>query len=233
MSIYKGKKLVAGGSIDTHFVRRPAWNQAVEISIADLNAGYKAPADGMFVGALYNKVYDSHYYLTLNGTNLMPLVSITGTYDKAARPLTLSLTVNQGDIIGCTAPIANIGVLPSINFVPFEDSTVSDIEVVTPDLIRNLHDPDWSQAVAITAEQLSTGYTAPGRGIVVGWVAAYSGDMRIKVNGVEIGASTWIDGSWASYPAIQVPVNKNDVMTVTQAIPSGKMNMSFVPYKAQ
>lgn len=233
MSIYKGNKLVAGGSIDTHFVRRPAWNQAVEISIADLTAGYKAPADGMFVGALYNKVDGSHYFLTLNGTNLMPLLSITGAYDKATRPLTLSLTVNQGDIIGCTAPIANIGVFPSIKFVPFEDSTVSDIEVVTPDLIRNLHDPDWSQAVSITAEQLSTGYTAPGRGIVVGWVAAYSGDMRIKVNGVEIGASTWIDGDWASYPAIQVPVNKNDVMTVTQAIPSGKMNMSFVPYKAQ
>ena len=49
MSIYKGNKLVAGGSVDTYFVRRPAWNQAVEISIADLTAGYKAPADGMFI----------------------------------------------------------------------------------------------------------------------------------------------------------------------------------------
>ena len=233
MSIYKGNKLVAGGSIDTHFVRRPAWNQAVEISEADLTAGYKAPADGMFVGALYNKVDGSHYYLTLNGTNLMPLVSITGAYDKAARPLTLSLTVNQGDIIGCTAPIANIGVLPSINFVPFEDSTVSDIEVVTPDLIRNLHDPDWSQAVAITAEQLVAGYTTPGRGIVVGWVIASSKDMYIKVNGVEIGTSVHISNAWASYLSIQVPVNKNDVMTVTQAISSERMNMSFVPYKAQ
>lgn len=235
MSIYKGNKLVAGGSIDTHFVRRPAWDQAVEISIADLNAGYKAPADGMIVGALYNKVDGSHYFLTLNGTNLMPLLSITGTYDKATRPLTLSLTVNQGDIIGCTAPIANIGVFPSIKFVPFEDSTVSDIEVVTPDLIRNLHDPDWSQAVAITAEQLVAGYTTPGRGIVVGWVATkdVSGStLAITVNGIVIGVSSFYANSWASYPSIQVPVNKNDVI---KAIQDGisVSNMSFVPYKAQ
>ena len=246
MSIYKGNKLVAGGSIDTHFVRRPAWSQAVEISIADLTAGYKAPADGMFVGALYNKVDGSHYYLTLNGTNLMPLVSITGAYDKAARPLTLSLTVNQGDIIGCTAPIANIGVLPSINFVPFEDSTVSDIEVVTPDLIRNLHDPDWSQAVSITAKQLAAGYTTPGRGIVVGCVANDVIDTRmdINVNGVAVASSTWKVDSWISYPGIQVPVNKNDVMTVTAVdmygVPvqvdiasSREVRLLFVPYKAQ
>lgn len=248
MSIYKGNKLVAGGSIDTHFVRRPAWNQAVEISEADLTAGYKAPADGMFVGALYNKVDGSHYYLTLNGTNLMPLVSITGAYDKAARPLTLSLTVNQGDIIGCTAPIANIGVLPSINFVPFEDSTVSEsnVEVVTPELIRNLHDPDWSQAVSITADQLSAGYTAPGRGIVVGAIANDVIDTRmdINVNGVAVAASTWKTGAWISYPGIQVPVNKNDVMTVTFVDMNGspvqvdiassrEVRLLFVPYKAQ
>lgn len=104
---------------------------------------------------------------------------------------------------------------------------------MTPDLIRNLHDPDWSQAVSITAEQLSTGYTAPGRGIVVGWVMASSGDVYIKVNSVAVAASTWKEGAWASYPAIQVPVNKNDVMTVTPAVSSGRMNMSFVPYKAQ
>ena len=49
MSIYKGNKLVAGGSVDTHFVRRPDWANAVTISAEQLYAGYTAPADGMFV----------------------------------------------------------------------------------------------------------------------------------------------------------------------------------------
>ena len=148
MSIYKGNNMISGGSIDTHFVRRPAWNQAVEISVAGLTAGYKAPADGMIVGALSNTAESKNYDLTLNGTNLMPLPSTIAS-TQHYRPLTLSLTVNQGDIIGCTAPSANITVSTSLSFVPFEDSTVSesDIEVVTPEYIRNQNIlSDWEEA---------------------------------------------------------------------------------------
>lgn len=236
MSIYKGNKLVAGGSIDTHFVRKPAWSQAIELSVVDLTAGYKAPADGMIVGSFYQSGTGSDYFFTLNGTDIMPLLSKKGTNGDIARPLTLSLTINQGDIIGCTAlSAADIVLSPSIKFVPFEDSTVSesDVEVVTPELIRNLHDPDWSQAVSITVGQLSSGYTAPGRGIIVGWVMSIMDTMSITVNDVVIGESTCKANDWTSYPSIQVPVNKNDVLKVTQDVSSKKMNLSFVPYKAQ
>ena len=154
MSIYKGNKLVAGGSVDTHFVRRPSWNQSVEISAADLTAGYKAPADGMIVGALYNSEDNRHDYLTLNGTNLMTLLSKVST---CAKPLSLSLTVNQGDIIGCTAPSGSIIGSPSIKFVPFEDSTVSDIEVVTPEYIRNQNIlSDWEDITISTSSSSPT-----------------------------------------------------------------------------
>lgn len=155
MSIYKGNKLVAGGSVDTHFVRRPAWDQAVAISVSDLTAGYKAPADGMIVGACYDSVGGENYYLTLNGTYLMPLLSIANT--NIARPLTLSLTVNKGDIVSCTAPSANIVVLPSVKFVPFEDSTVSDVEVVTPEYIRNQNIlSDWEDITISTSSSSPT-----------------------------------------------------------------------------
>lgn len=111
-------------------------------------------------------------------------------------------------------------------------------KLLSPELIRNLHDPDWSQAVSIKIDQLSSGYTAPGRGIIVGWVTAEnltdSSKISITVNGVIIGESTYKSGDWTSYPSIQVPVNKNDVIKATKAIPSTMyMNMSFVPYKAQ
>lgn len=229
MSIYKGNKLVAGKSVDTYFVRKLAWSQAIELSPVDLTAGYKAPADGMIVGSFYYSKTDRHYFFTLNGTNIMPLLA-----GDTIRPLTLSLTVNKGDIIDCTVPSAvDIILLPSIKFVPFEYSAVSDVEVMTPELIRNLHDPDWSQAKSITVDQFYTGYTAPGRGIIVGWVIASNDKMSITVNDVVIGASTHKMSDWTSYPSIQVPVNKNDVVKVTQDISSKDMNMSFVPYKAQ
>lgn len=234
MSIYKGNKIVAGGSIDTHFVRKPAWSQAIELSPVDLTAGYKAPADGMIVGSFYYSGTSRDYFFTLNGTNIMPVLAKKGTNGDIARPLTLSLTVNQGDIIGCaTLSASDIKLSPSIKFVPFEDSTVSDVEVVTPELIRNLHDPDWSQAKSITVDKLTAGYMAPGRGIVVGWVIATNDKMSITVNDVVIGASTYKINDWTSYPSIQVPVNKNDVVKVTQDISSKNMSMSFVPYKAQ
>ncbi len=239
MSVYKGNKLVAGRSVDTHLVRRPAWNQAVAISAADLTAGYKAPADGMIVGALYDSVGGENYYLTLNDTNLMPLLSIagTGTNYNIVRPLTLSLTVNKGDIVGCTAPSANIVVLPSIKFVPFEDSPISDIEVVTPELIRNLHDPDWSQAIAITANQLVEGYTVPKRGTIVGSIIPNTynttGSPIIKINGVVVsyarGSSNEI-----THGSVQCPVCANDIVRLEGfSKESCDAHISFVPYKAQ
>ena len=235
MSIYKGNKVVAGGSIDTHFVRRPAWNQAVEISIADLTAGYKAPADGMFVctGVMPTANTNVHRIITVNN---VPIAM--GQYNSANvfSYGSTSCPVSKGDLIKASNSAAWSD--ETRYFVPFEDSTVSDIEVVTPDLIRNLHDPDWSQAVAITAKQLVAGYTTPGRGIVVGWVATkdVSGStLAITVNGIVIGASSFYANGWASYPSIQVPVNKNDVIKAIQEdISSSKnINMSFVPYKAQ
>lgn len=236
MSIYKGNKLVAGGSIDTHFVRKPVWNQAVVVSVASLTAGYKAPADGMIVG------------MVLTYENTSPGLSIRVNGVEIARNkaqdsdhiLNVQCLVSKDDVITINGDEAGIKKTSlTIRFVPFEDSTVSDVEVVTPELIRNLHDPDWSRAITIKIDQLSSGYTAPGRGIIVGWVmgdnaGSSNSRMSITVNDVVIGEYTYKPNDWTSYPSIQVPVNKNDVIKSTQEISSTKnMNMSFVPYKAQ
>ena len=230
MSIYKGNKVVAGGSIDTHFVRRPAWDRAIAISIADLTAGYKAPADGMIVctGVMPPKGKRARIITV----NKVPIAMGEFDSDGVFSYSSTSCPVSKGDLI--RANISDVWSGETRYFVPFEDSTVSDIEVVTPDLIRNLHDPDWSQAVSITAKQLVAGYTTPGRGIVVGWVATQdvSGNtMAITVNGIVIGASAYSADAWATYPSIQVPVNKNDVIKVIHG--DITINMSFVPYKAQ
>ena len=238
MSIYKGNKLVAGGSVDTHFVRKPAWDQAVATGLSGSLRTYTAPSDGMIVGTLFtNGNTSTGTSVVVNGVELARNKS-----KDSDRILNVQCTVNKDDVITITSDASSTDSITStIRFVPFEDSTVSesDVEVVTPEFIRNLHDPDWSQAINIKIDQLSSGYTAPGRGIIVGWVmgdnlGSSNSKMSITVNDVVIGEYTYKAGDWTSYPSIQVPVNKNDVVKSTQEIPSIKnMNMSFVPYKAQ
>lgn len=183
MSIYKGENMISGGSVDTHFVRKPVWSQAVAISVADLAAGYKAPADGMIVGAIYNSEESRNDYLSLNGTGLMPVLSIV---KGAARPLMLSLTVNQGDIIGCTAPSANIIVYPTIEFVPFEDSTVSDIEVVTPEYIRNQNILSDLEAITISTSSASPTVIPYDGFIYIRYASVASTPGIYYLNGIDV-----------------------------------------------
>lgn len=245
MSIYKGNKLVAGGSIDTHFVRRPAWSQAIELSPVDLTAGYKAPADGMIVGSFYYSGTGRDYYFTLNGTNIMPVLSKKGTNGDIARPLTLSLTVNKGDIIGCAdLSASNIELSPSIKFVPFENSTVSDVEVVTPELIRNLirnlQSPDWTKAVELSVTDLfNKGYNVPSNGIIVGYfVSNPASTTYFKINNITVArASLPPEHQYGSEGNVQCPVNKGDHITLeptnTAEVYKLAGGLAFVPYKAQ
>lgn len=108
---------------------------------------------------------------------------------------------------------------------------------VTPELIRNLHDPDWSQAVSITAAQLIEGYTTPRRGIIVGSIIPNTYDVTgspiIKINGVVVsyarGSSNEI-----THGSVQCSVCAYDVVKLEgTAAGNCDSHISFVPYKAQ
>lgn len=235
MSVYKGDKLVAGRSVNTYLVRNPAWEQAVEISAANLVAGYTAPSDGIVVGSVHNTSL-TDYHATINGVKRILITSrSTVSNSTIARPMSISTPLNRGDTLGCTAPnAADIITSPSLVFVPFEDSAV---EVETSELIRNLHDPDWSQAVSITATQLIEGYTVPKRGIIVGSIVPNTYDVTgspiIKINGIVVsyarGSSNEI-----SHGSVQCPVCANDRASLEGiSADSCDTHINFVPYKAQ
>ncbi len=105
------------------------------------------------------------------------------------------------------------------------------------DYVRNLHDPDWSQAVSITAAQLIEGYTAPKRGIIVGSIIPNTYDVTgapiIKINGVVVsyarGSSNEI-----THGSVQCSVCAYDVVKLEgNAAENCDAHISFVPYKAQ
>lgn len=236
MSVYKGNKLVAGRSIDTHFVRRPAWDQAVVVSVASLTTGYKAPADGMIVGLLFtNESTSTGVSISVNGVEIA-----RNKAKDSDRILNVQCIVNKDNVITITGDDAGIPKTSAvIRFVPFEDSTVSksDVEVVTPELIRNLHDPDWSKIQHYTTVQLAENITIPARGIFI--CAAYpisvspASTVYLKINGkiVDWSFRDNANGDIRKFN-FSGPVCKGDVVTVTQHI-EGSNTIAFVPYKAQ
>ena len=228
MSVYKGEKLVAGRGVNTYLVRNPAWNKAILLSVEVLTGGYEAPADGMIVGILY----------THGNTSTGVSVSVNGVEvarNKAKDSdhiLNVQCPVGKDDVIMISDEESQMN--SAIRFVPFEDSAA---EVETSELIRNLHDPDWSQAVSITADQLVAGYTVPKRGIIVGSIIpntySVTGSPIIKINGIVVsyarGSSNEI-----SHGSVQCPVCANDRASLEGiSVDSCDAHISFVPYKAQ
>ena len=228
MSVYKGEKLVAGRGVNTYLTRRPAWSRAILLSVEVLTGGYIAPTDGMIVGILY----------THGNTSTGVSVSVNGVEvarNKAKDSdhiLNVQCPVGKDDVIMISDEESQMN--SAIRFVPFEDSGV---EVETAEYIRNLHDPDWSQAVSITATQLVEGYTVPKRGIIVGSIIPNTYDVTgspiIKINGIVVsyarGSSNEI-----SHGSVQCPVCANDRASL-EGISAGSCDahISFVPYKAQ
>ena len=229
MSIYKGEKLVAGRSVDTYLARKPAWNQAVAISVEALTGGYEAPVDGIIVGILYTHGNTSTgVSIVVNGVEVA-----RNKAKDSDHILNVQCPVGKGDVITVSSNDES-QINSAIRFVPFEDSTVG---VEAHDLIRDLHDPDWSQAVSITVDQLVTGYTVPKRGIIVGSIIpntySVTGSPIIKINGIVVsyarGSSNEI-----SHGSVQCPVCANDTASL-EGISAGSCDahISFVPYKAQ
>lgn len=209
MSVYKGEKLVAGGSIDTHFVRNPAWNQAVTISAEQLYAGYTAPSDGIFVctGVMPTANNDIHRIITVNG-----IAIVMGQYNSTSAFSygSTSCPVNEGDLIKSNTNKAWSD--ETRCFVPFEDSTVSesDIEVVTPEYIRNQNIlSDWEDIT------ISTSKSSPTVMPYDGFIYSFTGHtvvLYINTTPFSISNHTNISGNGAC----MVAVRKGDKVYVSK-----------------
>lgn len=224
MSIRKGDNVIAGASVG--FIGKPAWSQAVEITAAQFNAGYTAPADGMIVGFATMGFGDKVAFIYINNTKVSLSRRATGG-NLDVRTADIQCIVNKGDVLTASFSYADTSE-SSLSFVPFEYSGVSDINVITPEYIRNLHDPDWANAVPVTSAQLAAGYTAPSRGMLVGWGnPAVGRGCYITLNNIVIGGFN----TAGVFTTISIPTNRGDVIATGQLL--DQSDVHFVPYKAQ
>lgn len=100
---------------------------------------------------------------------------------------------------------------------------------LTAEYIRNLHDPDWSKATMVTRDQFIAGYTAPARGIIVGFSSGLiyvedehnailgSGHIAVKVNDVILASSIlFTENNQSELPTINCSVSRGDVFRAAQ-----------------
>ena len=110
-------------------------------------------------------------------------------------------------------------------------------KAVTPEYIRNLHDPDWSQAESITAAQLTAGWTATKRGVITGAVdcvnSSQIGAYNITINSVTVSRTTVGGSGMYSNASVSSPVSPGDKIQATGATFALISYLSFVPYKQQ
>ena len=105
----------------------------------------------------------------------------------------------------------------------------SEIDEIATELLEAMQ-PDWQNAISLTASQLTAGYTAPADGMIVGFSYANMGTTsEVFVNGIKIARSDRTSTS-TSFTNIQCQVNKGDVLTASNVY-SSEVYYTFVPFK--
>lgn len=203
------------GNITNGTQRRTiAWSLAQSISLSQITTGYTAPAAGMIVG--WVDPSDSNVFsLSING------VSVTKGYRNSisvASYVTVQVVVNKDDI----ALLSNVTATYNINlsFVPFEDSTVQNVFVVTPEYIRQQNVlSDWENITPTGSNPYT--YTAPYDGIMAfdnhQWTSTNNLGY-VLVNGVGCNNFGQIEGGTnvqQHFASMSVTVKKGDVVTTT------------------
>lgn len=108
----------------------------------------------------------------------------------------------------------------------------SEIDEIATELLEAMQ-PDWQNAISLTAAQINAGYTAPANGMIVGYLICADtspGYHNVTVNGVVI-SNAYYSASAGDYSfsSIDVVVKKGDVFKSTNIRSS--ISCSFVPFK--
>ena len=189
---YDQAEIIDGSGYQSGYVRRPAWDQAVVISAEQLYAGYTAPSDGMIVcnGVMPNINSQVRRAITVNGIDIAIGEYTSGgvfSYSSTSCP------VSKGDLIKSNTN--EVWPAETRYFIPFEDSTVSDIEVVTPEYIRNQNILSDLESITISTSS-SSPTVMPYDGVIyIRYKASGSTPGKYYLNGQHV---LWFEGAYGT-----------------------------------
>lgn len=219
----------ADGESEVVMKQEPDWDNAVQITAAQLQTGYTVPDDGI-ICISGNPAANTRGYISVNGN----IIASGYAYSpNDFRECQVQIQVNEGDIVRTVDEDKNgqLWILRSTPlFVPFK--TVAEPLTLPVNVMNNPSLPDWSRAISITAAQLLSGYTFPSNGMLVGvaWKDNTTNvNMFLKINGVIVAASKYTNSDWA-FANVQISVGGGDVLTCTGATALTSY-ISFVPFK--
>lgn len=105
----------------------------------------------------------------------------------------------------------------------------SEIDEIATELLEAMQ-PDWQNAIAITAAQINAGYTVPADGMIVGYsYPNVNTTSKPTINGIVVARSDRTSSS-VSFTNIQCQVNKGDVFKASN-IYSSEAFYTFIPFK--
>lgn len=204
----------ADGESEVVIKQQPDWENAVQITGAQLETGYVCPSDGMIVGYSYVNNIDGVYEVTVNSVTVSSCWRATPAYSF----LNVQCQVSKDDLVK-SERLMNVCL---ISFVPFK--TVAE-PLTLPVNVTTHNVPNWNGIISFTYAQANAGYVVPSDGQVFIRCSG-NGATKITVNGQEIFQHNTSAGFICSVSPV---VGKGDLVKYTG--PSDTWNGKFVPFK--
>ena len=106
----------------------------------------------------------------------------------------------------------------------------AEIDEIATELLEAMQ-PDWQNAIDLTAAQVYAGYTAPDNGLFI-CSGVYTGgqQVRVTINGIEIARAGYTTSSDYNATYCNCVVNKGDVVKFSVNA-ANKDTIAFVPFK--
>lgn len=217
----------ADGESEVVIKQQPDWENAVQITAAQLETGYVCPSDGMIVGYSYVNDADGVYEITVNSVTVSSCWRATPSYSF----LNIQCQVNKDDLVQ-SERLMNVCL---ISFIPFK--TVAEPLTLPVNVMNNPSLPDYSRAVTLTISQFP--YTAPSNGVVMMSVNSSStatggsGDRKVYVNGQEIASLIAAISSGARPSDLYLPLSRGDIVSFSNSNADVNIRSGhFIPFKS-
>lgn len=182
---------------------QPDWQNAIDLTVAQLQAGYVCPADGLIVG--WSIPANGSSYATVNGVTIARADYVSGVY---AAFTNVQCLVNKGDVFKIDHVVDPHG----ISFVPFKTMNPVSLRPLDPHKIDTAILNHWDD---ITSDFSTAGSTS-GVTLMFAKYNPFLRELRFKCKRKNsTGAGTTINFKLAYNGSQDITFGENTISTMT------------------